>query len=264
MKWHYINTGENSGKFNMAFDLLLAKNCRRDEAYLRFYRWNPYCISLGANQNVSSLNSGKAYSNNIDIVVRPTGGRAILHSEELTYSVVLPVDQTSSVKNIYQEINLALAAGLKIFDPLLGEVELESVQPDFPSFYKQEKSFACFAVPAKSELKFAGKKLVGSAQRKLSGVILQHGSILCGSFHKNIIDYLITSEENYSGLKKEMDDSTIDLNFILNKKINYSNLAESLLSGFEKHFQCTFENLHYDEIPGYAGLIESEVTADAG
>ena len=69
-------------------------------------------------------------------------------------------------------------------------MELEKSQPDFREFYKEGHSAVCFAVPAKSELKFDGRKLVGSAQRKFGNVILQHGSILCGEFHKKIVDYL--------------------------------------------------------------------------
>jgi|YelNatPaOPRAMG01_1025707.scaffolds.fasta_scaffold03209_12 lipoate-protein ligase A len=255
MRWRYINTGENDGKFNMAFDLLLAKNCKPDEVYLRFYRWKPFCISLGANQNIKSIKIDKAASDGIDIVIRPTGGRAILHSEELTYSVVMPLQQTSSVKNIYYEINLALAEGLKNYDALLSNIKLEYEQPNFSSFYKEEKSAVCFAVSAKNELKFSGKKLVGSAQRKLNNVVLQHGSILCGSYHKKIVDYLTLSEKGFYNLKEDMDKFTIDLKSILNKKINYQNLISSLLTGFSNHFACEFNNFDLEEI----NIFENEV-----
>ena len=137
MKWRFINTGENTGKFNMAFDLLLTKVCRPDEAFLRLYQWKPYCISLGANQPPQSINSSKAISNNIDIVTRPTGGRAILHSEEITYSVVLPLNIDTSVRNIYHEVNVALKLGLGKYEPELESIELEGAQPNFQSFYKE-------------------------------------------------------------------------------------------------------------------------------
>ena len=90
MIWQYINTGENTGSFNMDFDLSLVKETVPDTIILRLYRWNPYCISLGANQSYAGINEGKAAADGIEIVKRPTGGRAILHSEELTYSVVMP------------------------------------------------------------------------------------------------------------------------------------------------------------------------------
>ncbi len=242
MKWRFINTGENTGKFNMAFDLLLTKVCRPDEAFLRLYKWKPYCISLGANQLPQSINSSKAISNNIDIVTRPTGGRAILHSEEITYSVVLPLNIDTSVRNIYHEVNVALKLGLGKYEPELESIELEGAQPNFQSFYKEEKSAVCFAVPAKSELKYAGKKLVGSAQRKLGNIVLQHGSVLCGSYHKNIIDYLNLPESKYNSVKSDIENTTIELDSIIKKDVNYSRLADSLLSGFEDYFNIKFEN----------------------
>jgi lipoate-protein ligase A len=198
MNWRFVNTGPNSGKFNMAYDIQLANNLKKDETVLRLYRWKPYCISLGANQNFNSINFEKALQDNIEVVKRPTGGRAVLHAEELTYSVVMPVECNSSSRNIYFEINNALSKGLSFYNNVLSAVELEKSQPDFREFYNREQSAACFAVPAKSELKFNGKKLAGSAQRKLGSVILQHGSILCGEFHKKIVDYLVVNSENYN------------------------------------------------------------------
>ncbi|MCW8960593.1 MAG: hypothetical protein OQK29_03455, partial [Ignavibacteriaceae bacterium] len=164
----------------MDFDLELVKNFVPDSPVLRVYRWKPYCISLGANQGYDSVNINNSGSEGLDVVKRPTGGRAILHSEELTYSVVYPVSDNNSPKRIYREINLALKNGLKHYDSILENIELEHSQPHFPSFYKDKKSTLCFAVSAMNELNYKGKKLAGSAQRKIGDVILQHGSILCG------------------------------------------------------------------------------------
>jgi lipoate-protein ligase A len=241
MIWRSLNTGFNNGKFNMDFDIDLARNSKAGEAILRLYRWKPYCISLGAHQSFESVNLSKAAVDNIDVIKRPTGGRAILHSDELTYSVVFPVSENLSAKDIYHDINLALLEGLKNYNSKLTEIELESSQPDFPSFYKQEKSAICFAVPAKSELKYFGKKLVGSAQRKVENAILQHGSILCGTFHLKIVDYLNT--ENRQALNSEIQNTTIDLGSILNENINYDELAKSIERGFEIKFDMKFEEV---------------------
>ncbi len=256
MKWRFLNTGANTGKFNMAFDLLLTKIIRPGEAFFRLYTWTPYCISLGANQNINSVNKGKAASDGIDIVTRPTGGRAILHSEEITYSVVLPVENNISARKIYNDINVALKSGLELFSPALNEIELEGKQPDFQSFYKEEKSAVCFAVPAKSELKYKGKKLVGSAQRKIGSVILQHGSILTGGYHKKIIDYLNLSASVFHELKLEIENTTVELNSILDNDINYDLLADSLLKGFEKQFGDDFEPTDSGFILGSAAAAD--------
>jgi len=241
MKWHFINTGASTGKFNMDYDFSLAKNAKAGEYVLRLFRWKPYCISLGANQDFDSINSIKAGQDGIDIVKRPTGGRAILHSEELTYSVIYPIDEHTSARNIYNEINLALKKGLRIYDERLAQIDLESDQPDFQKFYKKEISAICFAVPAKGELKFSGKKLVGSAQRKLGNAILQHGSILCGDYHKNVVKYLNLPAEKIFSIEEEINKTTTDLKYILSSEINYERLSGALTLGFQEHFKFSFE-----------------------
>jgi lipoate-protein ligase A len=160
MKWFFVDTGLNDGHFNMQYDVELTKKISGDACILRLYRWNPYCISLGANQNFSDINLDKAKTNNINVVKRPTGGRAILHSEELTYSVVFPLSLNYSVKDVYNQINLALKKGLEIFSPELKKIELENSQTDFRHFYKKDISSVCFAVSAKYEINYLGKKLV--------------------------------------------------------------------------------------------------------
>jgi|CZKP01.1.fsa_nt_gi lipoate-protein ligase A len=251
MKWLFINSGSNTGRYNMDYDLQLAKNYKDDEIIFRLYRWGPYCISLGANQPPDSINSELARQDNIEIVIRPTGGRAVLHAEELTYSVVYPLDLFSSAKDIYCQLNLALLKGLKIYDNRLSSFELENHQPNFAEIYKQENNAVCFAVSAKSEIKFSGKKIVGSAQRKFENVVLQHGSILCGPFHKRITHYLNLSDEKKIEIEKEIEINTIELCKILNEKIDYSRLTLSLCKGFEEHYKMVFSNslsLHNDLI----------------
>ena len=247
MIWRFIDTGFNTGKFNMDFDLELVNNFKIDSPVLRVYRWKPYCISLGANQEFNSVNTNKSKQDGIDIVKRPTGGRAILHSEELTYSVVYPLSDTVSPKQIYREINLALKSGLKYYDSIFEQIELEHTQPHFPSFYKNEKSTLCFAVSAMNELNFDGRKIAGSAQRKIGNVILQHGSILCGSYHKRIVDYLILPEDKIEAIKNEMEDTTIELETILNEKIDDQKLLHSIKQGFENHFNVRLETEIFEE-----------------
>lgn len=225
----------------MDFDLQLAKNYFPDEVVFRLYRWNPYCISLGANQKFEEIDIEKAKTDSIDVVKRPTGGRAILHSEELTYSLIYPIDSKTSAHDLYKQINLALKLSLSIYDSRLSDIVLEHLQPDFKDFYKQQKSSICFAVSAKSEINFKNKKLVGSAQRKLGNVILQHGSILCGNYHLKIVDYLKIPESKKTEIKNEIVNTTIDIQTILEAEVDYLKLSSSLKKGFEKHFNCEFE-----------------------
>ena len=248
MNWKFLNSGVNSGKFNMEFDVFLADNFEQGNAILRLYRWNPYCISLGANQSFEDIDTSKTRYHQIDVVKRPTGGRAILHSQELTYSVIYPIEPTTSAKNIYNEINLALRKGLINFDARLEAIDLEHAQPDFKEFYKSEISAICFAVSAKSELNYNGKKLVGSAQRKLGNVILQHGSILCGEYHKRIVNYLNVNEEKRDEMLNEISSTTIDLKSALNVDVDYAKLSTSILNGFKEHFNSDFEEIEQSSL----------------
>lgn len=248
MNWRVLDSGFNNGKTNMDVDIRLAESCSPDESVLRFYRWNPYCISLGANQRIEQINLEKAQHDNIDIVFRPTGGRAILHAEELTYSVIYPIDDNTSVRNLYHNINIAIIKGLIDYDSRLTYLEMEDIQPNFPNIYKQSLSALCFAFPAKSEIKYAGKKLVGSAQKKMKDVLLQHGSILCGNFHLRIVDYLNIEKEEIPAVSNKLISSTTDLFSILHEKIDYHRLIDSLLAGFRTQFAAEFNIVHHEEV----------------
>jgi lipoate-protein ligase A len=246
MIWRFIDTGSNSGKFNMDYDLDLVRSFSGSPV-LRVYQWEPYCISLGANQDFNSIDQKKTSADGLDVVKRPTGGRAILHAEELTYSVVYPVSDEKSPKQIYREINLALKNGLINYNLSLEKIKLEHTQPHFPSFYKEEKSTICFAVSAMNELNYQGKKLAGSAQRKIGNIILQHGSILCGGFHKKIIDYLNLPSDKLEEIKNEIGQTTTELETILDEKINYQRLSRAIKKGFENHFNIKFEEEIFSE-----------------
>ncbi|MFH1527230.1 MAG: hypothetical protein ABIG69_11375 [Bacteroidota bacterium] len=239
--WHFLDTEFNNGKFNMDFDIELAGKCSDGEAYFRLYQWEPYCISLGANQNDSDLNLTKCRHDNIDVVTRPTGGRAILHAEEITYSVVIPAAFGLSVKDIYSKISMALAGGLGLYEPALKEVDLETFQPDFPSLLNKPEGKLCFSSTAKSEVKYDGRKLIGSAQRKMEKAILQHGSILCGRFHENLADYLV-DQSNIKFYKDELKTKTITIEDILGEPVDYIRLKDCLKQGFESFWSMNFTN----------------------
>jgi len=248
MNWQFIDSGFNTGSYNMDFDINLAKNYLPDSVYFRLYRWEPYCISLGANQSFNEIKLDKAAEDNILVVKRPTGGRAILHAEELTYSVVMPVDINFSPKVIYHEINMAIYESLKFYDERLTAIELEKKQADFSTLYKNQTNSICFAASAKNEINYNGQKLVGSAQRKMGSLVLQHGSILCGDYHKKIVNYLNLDEAKLEEVKTKLDSNTIDLKSILNEQIDYDRLLSSLYVGFEKYFNIKMNRIVIDKI----------------
>lgn len=224
----------------MDIDVHLAEKCLIDEAILRFYRWKPYCISLGANQSLDDVNEFKAKENNIDIIFRPTGGRAILHAEELTYSVIYPMKKEVSIRKMYHLINSAIINGLTFYDSALSTLAMENIQPNFGDQYKKQLGQLCFAVPAKSEIKFRSKKLVGSAQKKMKHSLLQHGSILCGDYHLKIVDFLNIPQETISLYKNELTHKTTDLASILGEAVDYNKLQECIEIGFRRQFEHEF------------------------
>lgn len=246
-KWEFIHSGFNTGKYNMDFDLRLVERCSNEGIFfLRFYRWRPYAISLGYNQTKfisgHKINSQKCSEDNIDVVQRPTGGRAVLHSEELTYSVVMKSEKP--VRLVYRDISLALLNGLKLIDKNnsnLQELTFTVSTPDLLKLARTGMYNLCFNTAIKDEINFRGKKLVGSAQRKLGEVILQHGSVLIGEHHKNIVSYLSIDEQNVKDrLKREMEEKTICLNELLGREVTYEETAKALLQGFEETFVIEF------------------------
>jgi len=233
MKWRLLNTGFNNGAYNMKFDFNLVNSIKPSEAVLRFYRWKPYCISLGYNQTAEDINKELANADNIDVVTRPTGGRAILHAEELTYSIVLHNSSGMSNDEIYNLTSEALVKGLIFFDPVFNKLEKENLQPDFKKEYRKPESVLCFSSTARHEIKFEGKKIIGSAQRKLANGLLQHGSILVGSYHKNIVKYLNVSSEKRNLIEKDTAAKTTEISTIIGREIEYELLTEAIINGFE-------------------------------
>ncbi len=191
-----------TGAWNMAVDEALMEAARSGGVTLRLYRWDPACLSLGRNERARGrYDAEEAARLRIDVVRRPTGGRAVYHDDELTYAVAAPAGLWGGLRESYARINRALARGLRA----LG-VPADTSAPAERSAYAQPSaspersgsktrrgsvkgsgSFAaglaigagaCFAAPAPGEVTAAGRKLVGSAQWRHAGALLQHGSIL--------------------------------------------------------------------------------------
>jgi lipoyl(octanoyl) transferase len=245
MNWRFENTGIRSGVFNMEYDKSLAQAMVKgvDQPTIRVYAWQPYAISLGWNQSVNEIDHSKTLALGIDVVRRPTGGRAILHSEELTYSVIMRAEG-KNILSVYDNISRALVAGLSA---LGAHVAIEKSQPNFQSLYKTTSAAACFSSTGRYEIKYKGRKLVGSAQRRYTAgngqeIVLQHGSILIGSDHKRIVEFLnLPSEKVRDTLRRELNEKTTELSTILNRSISFEEVADAILQGFQKEWLITPE-----------------------
>ena len=241
--WTFIDSGEQTGAFNMALDESLARalGAGVGTPSLRLFRWRPWAISLGHNQAAEELDATRCAADGVDIVRRPTGGRAILHAEELTYSVVMPAGR-KSILQVYNEISAALVRGLAIYGV---EVALQKSQPDFAREYRSSSSIPCFSSSARYEIEWHGRKLVGSAQRRFTGpagdVVLQHGSILCGDAHLRLADYLAASvAERRERILATLREKTADLRTITGGPVSMDILGGCIRRGFEEAWGVDF------------------------
>lgn len=242
--WYCFDFALHSGEDNMALDERLARRMQNDPAMpgvLRLYGWKPWAISLGHHQRMDDIDARRCADAGIDIVRRPTGGRAILHAEELTYCVVMPAGRRG-ILDVYNDISRALVRGLVDFG---ADVTLQKSQPDFRAEYRKTASIPCFASSARYEIEAGGKKLVGSAQRRFSGgeqdVVLQHGSILCGPAHLSLPDYLREDHTDaIAEIRTILTEHTTDLSSLLNRSVSIPALADAVRRGFEHEWGITF------------------------
>ena len=174
LEWHLIveATGR-PGAENMGIDAALLREARRGAAFLRLYRWSPPCLSFGRNEPARTRYDRAAIERlGLEVVRRPTGGRAVWHEKEVTYAVAGPATMFGSLREAYIRVHTLLAAALRHLD-----VPAELAQrPSGPVV--GPAGGACFAAPVGGEIVAGGRKLVGSAQIREGGAFLQHGSIL--------------------------------------------------------------------------------------
>ncbi|MBR9974780.1 MAG: lipoate--protein ligase family protein [Bacteroidetes bacterium] len=228
----FVDTGEQTGAFNMDFDVHRAEQVDAGAAppMLRVYNWKPWCISLGRYQKIEEIDQSATSAAGYDIVRRPTGGRAILHAEELTYSVVMP-SQDRGIMEVYRLISEALTAGLQ---QLVPEIDIAKSQPNFQKLYKEAGSIPCFSSSARYEIEYGGKKLVGSAQRRIGGTVLQHGSILIGEAHLALADFLAVSGDVQEQLRHDMRAHTTTLQEVLGRQVFRNEVRDALIEGFRR------------------------------
>lgn len=172
-RWRLLSAPPRSGAENMARDVALMARARESgEIVFSVYAWTQPTLSLGRNQRAKGCyDLERMRAMGVEVVRRPTGGRALLHHREVTYSVTSPLEQSDSLRESYERINRILLTGLRQLGvrASIADSKTPSVPPtDIP----------CFATPAQGELISDGRKLVGSAQWRDDKALLQHGSIL--------------------------------------------------------------------------------------
>lgn len=172
--WRLIRSGYLSGAMNMAIDdaLLQAVACGASPPVLRIYRWRPATLTLGYAQSPgTAVDLAACAEAGIDVVRRPTGGRAVLHDHEVTYAVIAPCSEpfSTSVAQCYRTIAGVLQSALRSLG-LAAEL--------VPGQQRGQQGRAvCFTAPAQHELLIEGCKVAGCAQKRRGAAFLQHGSL---------------------------------------------------------------------------------------
>lgn len=173
--WRVVHTPPLDGATNMALDEAISESVASGASLptLRFYQWAPACLSLGMAQSAETVDFERCAERGWHVVRRPTGGRAVLHGDELTYMLCAP-DTEPRVKGgvlaSYRRLSVGLQHGLKAIG-----LEPERAQ----SYYEDGGTIgpACFDGPSDYEITIGQRKLIGSAQMRKRGVVLQHGSL---------------------------------------------------------------------------------------
>jgi lipoate-protein ligase A len=232
MRWHFHLTPPADGAFNMALDeALMRRAARTGEGVFRLYGWSSATLSLGRNQRARGVyDCDRARDSGIAFVRRPTGGRALLHHHEITYSATLQVRDARESSAAYDFINDVLIAGLSRLGVRAERAAGTAAIPPGPR--------PCFDLPARHEITIGARKLVGSAQWRHNGALLQHGSILVHD-DQPMIAWLMNDERA---------STAATLAEALGRTPAFDEVADALLESLSRHASQQIPALTPDEL----------------
>ena len=265
LKWRVLVDPPASGPKNMAVDHALAACLSPGNAVLRIYRWSRPTVSFGRNEPACDRYDPAAGRDaGIEFVRRPTGGRAVLHDRELTYAAVLPLPARGGLRGTYGLINRGLVEALRS----LGVPAVLAKARGSPAGLD---AGPCFDEPAPGEVTVAGRKLVGSAQARLEGVILQHGSLLIGPGQERLLGLVSTpaGEERLSSTggnvmepgKYGRVQAPISLEEVLGHAPSWSHLVDAAIAGLSG---VTGGDWHRGELPEVERVKSMELAEKYG
>lgn len=240
-RWRLIHTAPAGGAWNMAVDEAILEAVGRREVLptLRLYAWDPPCLSLGFAQPVSDVDRQALTRNRWQMVRRPTGGRAILHTDELTYSIIAPLDEPrvyGKVLESYQRLAQALVVALRQLG-LPAQADQAYALPQGT----QASGAVCFEVPSNYEITVAGKKLIGSAQARRKEGVLQHGSLPLYGDLTRITQALVYPDEPARALAAQRLLAHATTVEALGKTITWEAAAAAFAAAFETTLQINFK-----------------------
>jgi lipoyl(octanoyl) transferase len=256
--WRVIQDSLGDGTLNMITDraILMACNEGKVPATLRLYGWQQPTLSIGYSQEISQYIDMKSCErNNIPVVRRFTGGRALLHQYEMTYSVISPIPHPAfpgSLRGSFERISQAIIESLKI-----GGIEDATVAGKNNIRNASGRSPACFSMANHCEIVVRGKKLVGSAQRRLRSAFLQHGSVILDmapQLTHTLLKY--SSETEKQAVLDSLVSNTTSLKQLLQRNLENDEVNQWFLKGFQKSFSGNWSigklsQQEYDLIEGF-------------
>jgi lipoate-protein ligase A len=253
--WRLLRTSPANGAWNMALDEAILLSVGRGESppTLRLFAWDPPCLSLGYAQPFSDIDMPAVTERGWDVVRRPTGGRAILHTDEITYSVItnhLEPRLAGSIVESYRRVSKALLEVLN----LLGIRAIADKEYDLPE-QVDKRGAVCFEVPSNYEITVGEKKILGSAQARRSEGILQHGSLpLMGDISRITQVLTFADESKRSQVARRVLERAATVESILQKTISWEEAA----SAFENAFETALDLQFVAEDPTQKELREAQ------
>ncbi len=255
--WRFIDSGNCSPAFNMALDeaLLEWHSEGKIPPTIRFYGWDPATLSIGYFQKVEKeidLEAVKKYG--LGFVRRPTGGRGVLHDQELTYSVIVSEEHPDMPKTVTEAYRVISEGILEGFKNLGLEAYFAIPRTDEEKAgLKSPRSAVCFDAPSWYELVVEGRKVAGSAQTRQKGVILQHGSILLDLDEDMLFDlFKYTNDRVKERMQRAFKNKAVATNSLREKPVTIMEAKKAFKEGFEKGldidlvpYKLTSEELEY-------------------
>lgn len=229
--WRLIQTPPAPGAWNMAVDEAILESAGSGNAppTLRLYAWDPPCISLGYAQPFTDIDLPRLLERGWQVVRRPTGGRAILHTDELTYSISGPQDEPRLAGGVLESYR-TLSAGLLAALHLLG-IPAQS----HATAANQGSSAVCFEVPSHYEITFSGRKLVGSAQARRKEGVLQHGTLpLHGDLGRIVEGLVFPDEAARQAAAVKLHTRAATLEEVSGRNISWEQAAQAFITAFQE------------------------------
>jgi lipoate-protein ligase A len=238
--WRLLLTPPAPGAWNMAVDEALLESAGRGESLptLRLYAWAPPCLSLGQAQPFADVDVTRLRARGWQAVRRLTGGRAILHTDELTYSVTAPPDEPRVAGTVLESYNRLAQALLSAVHDLGLPVEMKEGKADGNG----NPNPVCFEVPSTYEITVNGKKLIGSAQARRRDGVLQHGSLpLTGDLARICQALSFPDESARAAASQRLLERAATVEAVLGRAVTWGAAAQAFVRAFEAQLGLRLE-----------------------